>query len=559
MMGHSPLVRTLGLLLSTGFLLMIGHAARSDSGLVAHWPLAGDCKDHSGNGNHGRNHGVDLTAPGPDGKPSTAARFDGRDDYIEVEPSPSLSLGAKDFSISAWVHTAEDLDDVLGDLVSKYDPVARRGLNFNIKIHAGVTSSQSNYRNVEFGIDNGKIEQPWTDCGRPGNTIYVCALAVCEGQLYAGTYEHGENEAGHVYRYAGGKQWEDCGSPDKANAVFTLAVYGGKLHAGTARYNAEGSALTRSPNQNPGGRVYRYEGDKKWVGCGRLGDANETFGMAVYKGKLYAIPLYSPGVFEFDGKDQWKFVGIPGGRRSMALAVWNGHLYSTGNGGAGVWRWEGGERWKDCGRQADETQTYSVMIYEGNLYVGTWAHGSVFRYDGDTTWTSIGRLGEELEVMGVAVYNGKFYGGTLPLGQVYRHDGGTTWTLMGRLDMTPDVKYRRVWSMAVYQGKLFAGTLPSGHVWSFEAGKSATYDRELKPGWRHLVGVREGNRLKLYIDGKLAATSSTFNPAEYDLSNDKPLKIGVGSHDYFNGSMRDVRLYARGLTEADVAALHEAR
>ncbi len=544
-----------GFVVAVGSILWPGPTDAAEPGLIGHWPLAGDCRDASGQGLHAENHGADLNARAEGAGALPAARFDGRDDYIEVKAAPSRSLGSKDFSMAAWVHTAQSMDDVPGDVLSLYDPAARRGFNLNIKTHAGVTSTQSNYRNVEFGIDNGKIGQPWTDCGRPGNTIYVCALAVHDGQLYAGTYEHGQNEAGHVYRYAGAKEWIDCGSPDKANAVFALAVYRGKLYAGTARYNAEGSALTRSLNQNPGGHVYRYEGGKTWRDCGRLGQANETFGLAVYKDKLYAIPLYSPGVFEYDGDAAWTPLGVPGANRSMSLAVWNGHLYNTGNGGAGVWRWMGGTRWEDCGRQADESQTYSVVVYGGKLHVGTWAHGSVFRYDTGTAWTSIGRLGEELEVMGVAIYNGKLYGGTLPLGQVYRHDGGTDWTLIGRLDHTPDVKYRRVWSMAVFQGKLFAGTLPSGHVWSYEAGKCVTDDHELQPGWRHVAGVRQGGQLKLHIDGRLVATSSQFNPSDYDLSSDAPLKIGFGSNDYFNGMIRDVRLYSRAVTEAEVAAL----
>ncbi len=550
---------TMLLVLVMGCVLMTGNDVRAESGLAGHWPLAGDCKDHSGKGNHGQNHGADLTAAGPDGKPNGAAGFDGRKATIEVKPSPSLSLGTKDFSIAAWVHTDENLDDVLGDIVSKYDPAARKGFNFNIKIHQGVTSTQANYRNVEFGIDNAKIEPAWTDCGRPGNNIFVCALAVHDDHLYAGTFETGEDETGHVYRYVGGTEWVDCGSPDKANSVFCLAQYRGKLYAGTARYRAGGSALPNSKNVVPGGRVYRYEGGTKWVECGRLGDANEVYALVVYAGKLYAIPMYSPGVFEFDGKETWTYIGTPGDNRSMALGVWNGHLYNTGNGGAGMWRYEGSTRWKDCGKQAAEHQTYSILIYEGNMYTGTWPHGSVFRYDGGTTWTSIGRLGDELEVMAMAVYNGKCYAGTLPLAQVYRYDGGTAWTCTGQLDKTPDVKYRRAWSMAVYKGRLFCGTLPSGHVLSIEAGKCVTYDRELKPGWRHLAGIRDGNRLKLYVDGKCVATSSPFKPADFDLSNDRPLKIGFGAHDYFNGCIKDLRIYNHALSGAEVQALSRRR
>jgi hypothetical protein len=157
--------------------------------------------------------------------------------------------------------------------------------------------------------------------------------------------------------------------------------------------------------------------------------------------------------------------------------------------------------------------------------------------------------------MAMMVYNGKLYAGTLPLAEVYRYEGGTTWTRTGQLDTTPDVTYRRVWSMAVYQGKLFGGTLPSGHVYSLEAGKNVTYDHELRPGWRHLAAVRQGDRLKLYVDGAPVATSTPFNPADYDLSNGRPLRIGFGPHDHFNGRLRDLRLYNRALTDAEVSAL----
>jgi len=532
-------------------------AMNPDAGLIGYWKLGGDCQDYSGRGNHGQNHGADLTAAGPGGQPGTAAPFDGRDAFIEVAPSPALDLGTGDFSISVWIHTEEVLDDVLGDLVSQYDPGRRRGFNFSLKNHAGMTSSQSNYRNVHFGLDDGKIDPAWTDCGRPGHNIFVCALAVYDGSLYAGTCETEAEEAGHVYRYAGGTEWIDCGSPDRSNSVMYLAVFRGHLYAGTARYRTQGSALPPSPNENPGGWVYRYEGGQKWRPCGRLPEANEVYALGVYRGQLYAIPMYSPGVFRLEGEDTWEYCGTPGDQRSMSLAVFNGHLYSTGNGGAGVWRYEGGTTWTDCGQQAEETQTYSLAVYGGDLYVGTWPNGSVFRYGGGKTWINCGRLGEEKEVMGLAVYNGQLYGGTRPLAQVYRYDGPNHWTCAGQLDTTPDVVYRRAWSMAVYQGKLFVGTLPSGHVYSLEAGKSATYDHELAPGWRHLAAVRDGDRLKLYVDGKLVATSSTFRPEDYDLTTGQPLKIGLGTHDYFNGRMSELRLYDRALSEAEVAALGE--
>ena len=160
--------------------------------------------------------------------------------------------------------------------------------------------------------------------------------------------------------------------------------------------------------------------------------------------------------------------------------------------------------------------------------------------------------------MGMAVYNGKLYAGTLPLAEVYRYEDGATWTRTGQLDTTPDVRYRRAWSMAVYQGKLFCGTLPSGHVYSIEAGKSVTHDSTLAPGWRHLAAVKQSNRLKLYVDGACVAESPAFDPSDYNVNTQSPLKIGLGPHDYFNGRMRDLRIYDRALSSPEINRVKDA-
>jgi hypothetical protein len=84
-------------------------------------------------------------------------------------------------------------------------------------------------------------------------------------------------------------------------------------------------------------------------------------------------------------------------------------------------------------------------------------------------------------------------------------------------------------------------------------------DRELPPGWHHLVAIRAGNRLRLCMDGEPVAISTVFDPGQYDISNDKPLHIGFGAQDYFNGCLSDLRLYNRALSDADVKALFEER
>ena len=571
-----------------------------DSGLLGHWPLRGDGRDVCGAAQDGKPEHVDFSAPGRDGQPGGAAGFDGRASSLTVRASDALRLGTGSFSLAAWVHTAQALDDVLGDIVCKYDADTRHGFALGLLNYAGVTSAQPNYRNLHFGIDGGTDRLEWIDSGRPGNAVMVKALAVHDGTLYAGTFETRQHEAGHVYRYAGGKDWEDCGAPDRCNSVTSLAVHAGALFAGVSRYQASGSALPDSPNRHPGGRVYRYAGGREWTECGKLdeGDriaragaaqraspyrspvADSVAGLAVYQDHLYATPLYSEGVFRYDGGTRWAFCGSPG-RRLMALVVYDGFLFGAGNEGGGLFRYDGRTAWSACGFPAGASQVYSFAIYQGRLHAGTWPDGAVFRWEGGDQWTHCGRLGEELEVMGMAVYNGKLYAGTLPLAQVYRYDGpgpmnargvettaGTrgagaadsghsdaSWTLTGQLDRTPDVRYRRAWSMAVYQGKLFCGTLPSGHVYSLEAGQNVTYDRELAPGWRHLVATRDGARLRLYIDGQFAAETASPARMALDVANDVPLQIGFGQHDHFCGRLADVRLYDRALEAAEAAAL----
>ena len=109
--------------------------------------------------------------------------------------------------------------------------------------------------------------------------------------------------------------------------------------------------------------------------------------------------------------------------------------------------------------------------------------------------------------------------------------------------------------MALYQGQLFCGVLPSGHVHALTAGAAVSNDHELEPGWRHLAAVRQQDRLSLYVDGKQVAESIISNPAALDLTNEQPLRIGFGGNDYFSGSMSDLRLYGRALSQEEIAKI----
>ncbi|MCH2587841.1 MAG: LamG domain-containing protein [Planctomycetales bacterium] len=545
-----PGVRLSALLLTVSLLVASSPAQPP----VASWSLERDSRDSSGNGLHLAGRGVRFGEAGAKRNDRPTATFDGRTSVLEAANDRRLDPGTGAFSISAWVHTAKSLDDVLGDVVSKFDPARRTGFQLSIKNNVGVTNTSANYRHVHFGIDNGRVETSWTDHGRPGNNMYVFSLLVHRGRLYAGTCEPGIKEAGHVYEFDGKSGWKDLGTPDRSNAVSTLCSFGGEIYAGTTKYRLAGSSLPESPNLTKGGRVYKYMGGKTWKHLGKLGEAESLYGSVVYKNRLYFSALYSPGLFRYDGGTKWTNCGTFEGKRVESLAVYNGAIYATGFDEAGVYRYDG-DGWEHLGIVGKNTQTYGFAVYRGDLHVSSWPTGSVFRMDESgekTKWEFVGRLGMEKESMPLAVYNGMMYSGTLPLGEVFRFDGGKKWTSLGRIDTTPNVRYRRAWSMAVYRGRLFAGVLPSGRVKSIEAGKSVTSDVELPSGWVHLAAVRGTDRLKLYIDGKKVAESTRFKASQFDLANRVPLAVGRGQHDHFNGSMSDVRFYRRALSDADV-------
>lgn len=522
-------------------------AVAAEPTLVAHWKLATDARDGSGNGHHGQARGVTFTADG--------AAFDGRESVCEVADAPRL--GTDDFSLALWLHTDAELADAIGDLVSRFDPGTRTGFTLTVKHHAGMTGSQANFRHLEFGIDQSRQEADWKDEGRPGNAIFIHSMAVHDGGLYVGTVEGWTNDdQGHVYRYEKGS-WRDLGAPWKSNGVTAMASHGGRLYVGVSRVLLHYSGLNPTIAHHIGGKVFRYE-DGRWMDLGQLLGLDGVQGMAEFRGKLYVTGFYQPALYRYDGGTEWTALGSPGGMRPEALCVWNGSLYATGYDEGAVYRFDG-ETWSRAGTLGDATQIYGLVIHDGKLHAGSWPKGTVYRYEGGDRWVDVGRLGAAEEVMGLGVYNGKMYAGTLPLAEIFRYDGDGDWKSVGRVDTTPDVVYRRAWNLAVHGGRLFSGTLPSGHVRSFEAGKNVTYDHELQPGWRHLAAVRDGRRLRLYVDGMQVAESAEFEPSAFDLDSRAPLRIGAGSHDRLNGRLKDVRLYRGALGAEAVEALAGSR
>jgi hypothetical protein len=545
---------------------------------VGAWDLVADGRDSSDRGLHAAIVGEVRFGPSIDpAVQRSVARLSGAG-RLEVA---FRGLGTEACTVAAWVNVPAAPTSVLGDVVSWFDPGLRHGFTLGLE-HGSPCGSHGNDRTAWFGVDAGSLPI-LTDHGKPGDaSVMVCSLAAFEGALYAATWEIGPAPRGRVFRRIDGG-WEDCGSPWDANAVTRLAVHDGALYAGVSRLRGGGSGLEDSANQSPGGRILRYDGGQSWVDTGGLEGADSIAGLVPFGGSLYAIPMYSEGLFRMDAPGTWRWCGSPG-RRLLALGAHAGAFYGAGNdhahvdsavamtragvvvpareasGGGGVFRYDGGERWTTRGLQPSTTQVYSIETYGGRMYIGTWPTGLVFRADdldaaGEARWVSVGRLGDDTEVMNLQAYNGMLYGGTLPGARLYRYDGDEQWRVVATVDDTPDVLYRRAASLVLFGGELFVGTLPSAHVHSMQAGAVASHGRSLGAGWHHLAGARDGRRVTLYVDGAAVGTAEGRIGGPLVPGPGTPLVLGGGPRADLEGELADARLWDEALGPAMIALM----
>ena len=553
-----------------------GEAGRSlDAGLVGYWRLAADCKDYSGHDNHGLNRGVLFGTEPPGDSSRQAGKFDGSS-HIEVPHSGSLSLGTQEFSISVWIKCGPGTAGIPGDIIGKYDPIQRRGINLCIASSSSAYCSVSDSRNVHFGIDHG-LNGSWVDCGRPwpSNTL-ISSLVVYKGKLYAGIADAADpHDACRVFRYGGGERWTDCGrlgDDPKTSSVHAMLVHKGHLYATSSTWDWEKVFAGKAGATH----VYRYEGGTTWHDCGALGTGCRAMALASLDGDLYAADD-TGRCYRYDGHERWTLCAE--GERIDSMMAYHGHLYG---GRTTVRRYDGDPAWTVVGGfqgKFNVKQIHAMDIYKGHLYAGTWPEGRILRYGGGKDWKDCGYVGIGIdkqtinEINDLLVYNGKLYAGVIPKAEVWRYDGDRNWTLMKQLvtnrDWSPSepISWNRIPCMAVFQGRLYAGTSTcygradannttnAGKIFSWEVGKCVSYDDDLGTTWRHLVTVRERDQLRLYIDGAPVATRSSLNGASIDVSNNKPLLIGLGAQDCFRGHMRELRIYDRALSAGQVEAL----
>jgi hypothetical protein len=551
--------------------------------LIAHWPLAANANDVVGN-HHGLVEALSYTA-GPTGSAESAAEFDGRRSRIRVVDHPDLRLGTGDFTVAAWIRCQAPMTSVFGDIVSKFDPVGRSGLNLHVAGSSPAYSSMSDQRHVHFGIDDGYIG-PWQDFGKPEpSNSNVTTLVTWQGDLYAGIADAATpQKACRVFRHGGDQTWHDCGrlgADPKVLSVQSMLVHKGQLYAGNGNWDWD-----KARGDMPGFvaskvHVYQYQGGTEWRDLGQVGEGYRVMSLGSFAGDLYAGMDQGDGggkVFRYTGNG-WTDCGAPDGLNIEALLPSGGALYVSTHGN--IYRYEGGTTWTCIGKKPyGITQIHCMAQIGGQLWIGTWPQGYVLRLEASGQWTNTGRLGipeglfECNEVMDLRVYNGKLYAALIPKSQVWRYEADGHWTLMTSLASRPDWQpedadsWCRVTCLNAYEGQLCAATGSCysraehqdaedtlGRVHGFTTGQVCSHEHDIGGGWTHVAAVRKGKETRLYINGNLAASSQAPARTTFDLSNTSPLFIGYGTQTYFTGAIADVRLYAGALTTEAVGEL----
>ncbi len=110
-----------GVYLFLGLIAFFAWAQSPKEGLVASYAFEGNAADLSSNHNDAEVRGAALTE-GHDGEAASAYRLDGKDDYLVVPHSKSLSLDDQATFSLWWQHEPQAAQDVYYTLFEKSDP-----------------------------------------------------------------------------------------------------------------------------------------------------------------------------------------------------------------------------------------------------------------------------------------------------------------------------------------------------------------------------------------------------------------------------------------------------
>lgn len=461
-----------------------------------------------------------------------------------------MTTTLSDLTVAGWLDVDPQGESGDPELAAWFDADSRRGLTMSLVSGGGGYSSQGDAVRVSVGVDDGSAPE-WTDCGAPNpDSRYVSnSLTVCRGALYAATTDAATGDGyAHVYRYLGGQGWLDLGRPPGVDArgIGPMVVHDGALHVAAWTYDwTRVGGLPLAPVH-----AYRLEPDDTWTDLGAISGSRRVFGLASFRGALFASADDDQVHRLRDGR--WEAVGRLTGY-PHPLHVHGGRLWAGTVDPGSLWSFDG-EQWRAEGNPepdpADASQLHSFARPGGRLAVGTWPHGYVRRMEGDS-WASLGGPQGATEINGLQLYNGMLYAGSLPYAELSRYDGSRGWTsirrfnepgdgalvdiaasgwksrqelaALGEGDGEGDDSFMRDWgrvtSMVEHDGQLFLSTGNStssyddcpdktalGRVFALTAGTVVTTAQALTAGRHHLAAVRDGARLSLFVDGVVVAS-----------------------------------------------------
>lgn len=313
--------------------------------------------------------------------------------------------------------------------------------------------------------------QAWVPVGSTGLDSTVNALAVYNGELYAGGFF--QNSDGHSTPYIAkwtGTNWDTVGSGMDAY-VTSMAVYDSALYVG-GNFNSAGGNTLASKIAKWNGTTWSAVG----VGTTAVIEAFTTYhGSLIVGAKIgYIGGITNKCIAAWDGSS-FSVLGTGMNNYVSALAVYNDSLYAGGSfttagtitTASKIAKWNG-TAWSELGTGISASGVVKAMaVYHNELYVGgtfTSAGGvpavNIAKWNG-TSWSAIG-TGMNFNVSCLTVFNGDLYAGGsfttangVSANKIARFDG-TSWHPMGT-GMNTSPGSPSVQAIAIYDSTIYAG------------------------------------------------------------------------------------------------------
>ncbi len=567
-----------------------------NSRLVGYWSFedgsGSQARDYSGNGNTGTLTNMDTSADWVSGAVGTALDFDGTNDYVTVPDSNSLDFGTSDFSIAFW-HKSSGTGErpifvKVGDWDTDQSPDNDKGFiieqNGTNKLFAGLISN--NWGKYLYSVTSSTInDNTWrhfvVKFNRSANTIDIFINGVESGYTTDSSAVGGYSSADTVtntypmqigvfiladFDYHQG-QLDDIRIYDRAlttseiTSLYTNPTYSNKV---TKVNSSQNNKLTnglvglwsfdgKDMSITAGGGVdYVVSGADNTNYNGDYTNNGQTQGgQPVYEksGGGYYLLFDSQMMFwalqdsitenhPCSAYIQWQDVNDPIGAAWEGFCEMGTPTVTAGGGGGAA----------------------STIVYDrsGNNNTGTLTNGPQ---------PVAGKIGQGLSFDGTDDYV------TVPNSNTF--DFGTGPFTFSAWAKTTSTAYSMLflrYNSSGGGGQIFmsfsrGGGADTGKVelYTWNSTQEEVYRKSsgtINDGqWHHVVGVRDGGTITIYVDGAVNQGTQTGS-ATINASSDGTFGIGYNSNEggapggYFDGSLDDVRVYNRALSISEIKQLY---